>query len=589
MNQISSTKAELEAELKAAGQKGRECPFHDDKNPSVSIKQGDDGKWRFKCFAASCGFSGDAADVRARAAGVPVANVLKDFGGTTAAEPQKRPEGPVIKTPVYKTLEDLKRAADLSGGAARVKKVYEYTHPVTMNRDVIVFRLEQNDGAKSFRQGHQNAEGFVLKAPAGLLPLYNRGRITAAPRVVVVEGEKCVHALHDIGIVATTSAGGSNGANKADWTPLAGKEVIIWPDNDLVNPKTGKSSGAEYAKDVIAQLEQLEPRCSVYLVDTNTLELGEKEDCVEYIAKHAAAHRKMAVEAVLEFAEPIGAAAELKAEIEEAISGKRKPLPMPWSYTAAATRALQAGKVLLLCGPPGATKSFWLLELMAYLFRRGAKVALMELEETRTYHLRRGVAQSAGEALFTRDEWCEENPAEARRIVKEQETFAAGFGQCIHTAPVETLTPESMVQWVEGRVAAGCKVIGIDPITAMQAGGKQWETDHKFLIAAKRAITAAGATLILVTHPKKGEKSGDLDDLSGGSTYPRFAQTVLWLMAKDLSPGLFQGTAGADNADYNRILQVRKARESFGQNVEIGYFFDSKTFRSIERGPFQDS
>ena len=77
--------AALLAELEAAGAvvKGKaiRCPFHDDKHPSASIHQGKDGVERFVCHAGSCGFSGDIFDVRARAQGRPVAEVLKEAGG----------------------------------------------------------------------------------------------------------------------------------------------------------------------------------------------------------------------------------------------------------------------------------------------------------------------------------------------------------------------------------------------------------------------------------------------------------------------------------------------------------------------------
>ena len=50
--------------------------------------------------------------------------------------------------------------------------------------------------------------------------------------VVLVEGEKCAEAVMACGIQATTWAGGSSAIHKTDFSPLAGKTVIIWPDND---------------------------------------------------------------------------------------------------------------------------------------------------------------------------------------------------------------------------------------------------------------------------------------------------------------------------------------------------------------------
>ena len=74
----------LVAELVAAG--GRTagtatfCPFHDDRHPSLNVYRADDGIWRAKCMTPSCGFCGDLFDVRAKARGVPLADVLKEVG-----------------------------------------------------------------------------------------------------------------------------------------------------------------------------------------------------------------------------------------------------------------------------------------------------------------------------------------------------------------------------------------------------------------------------------------------------------------------------------------------------------------------------
>jgi putative DNA primase/helicase len=50
--------------------------------------------------------------------------------------------------------------------------------------------------------------------------------------VVLVEGEKCAAAVIAAGIPATTWAGGAAALHKTDFSPLAGKIVVLWPDND---------------------------------------------------------------------------------------------------------------------------------------------------------------------------------------------------------------------------------------------------------------------------------------------------------------------------------------------------------------------
>jgi hypothetical protein len=75
------------------------------------------------------------------------------------------------------------------------------------------------------------ARGVLAPRPLYRLPelLANR----TAP-VIVTEGEKkadLVPALFP-GYLGTTSMGGARAAAQSDWTPLAGRRVTIWPDND---------------------------------------------------------------------------------------------------------------------------------------------------------------------------------------------------------------------------------------------------------------------------------------------------------------------------------------------------------------------
>jgi putative DNA primase/helicase len=67
-------------------------------------------------------------------------------------------------------------------------------------------------------------------------PLYNLDQLAAKPDapVLLVEGEKSAVAAMKLFAehVVTTGMGGANGASKTDLTPLYGRDVTIWPDND---------------------------------------------------------------------------------------------------------------------------------------------------------------------------------------------------------------------------------------------------------------------------------------------------------------------------------------------------------------------
>lgn len=94
----------------------------------------------------------------------------------------------------------------------------------------IVYRYDPPGQKKEFRPWDVKRK---KAAPPDPRPLYNQPGMLKSDRVVVVEGEKCAKALIDAGICATTAMHGANApVDKTDWSPLAGKTVLIWPDKD---------------------------------------------------------------------------------------------------------------------------------------------------------------------------------------------------------------------------------------------------------------------------------------------------------------------------------------------------------------------
>ncbi|TPG49560.1 hypothetical protein EAH89_21365 [Roseomonas nepalensis] len=62
--------------------------------------------------------------------------------------------------------------------------------------------------------------------------------------VLLVEGEKAAEAARELfpGHVVMTWQGGSEAVSRADWTPLAGRSVILWPDADAAGAKAARSA-----------------------------------------------------------------------------------------------------------------------------------------------------------------------------------------------------------------------------------------------------------------------------------------------------------------------------------------------------------
>lgn len=94
----------------------------------------------------------------------------------------------------------------------------------------VVYRYDPPGRKKEFRPWDARRRKM---APPDPRPLYNQPGMTSASLVVLVEGEKCAQVLIGAGIVATTAMHGANApVEKTDWSPLAGKTVLVWPDRD---------------------------------------------------------------------------------------------------------------------------------------------------------------------------------------------------------------------------------------------------------------------------------------------------------------------------------------------------------------------
>ncbi len=549
--------------------KSASCPWHDDQNPSASILESADGAWRLHCHV--CDRSGDVFDLREQAGGSSVASQIRALSADDA-KPMRTPTQPTRA----RVFRDLAAISVVLAGIGRVDATYEYAHPETRAVELAIFRIMPADGKKTFRQASPTDGGWILEAPPKPWPLYNRARVLAAGRVVVVEGEKCVHALHSLGIVATTSPCGAGKAEHADWSALTGKDVILWPDHD--------ETGAKHMSDVRRILEGLPTPPRLSIVDPKGLSLAPKGDAADLSATLGTdtAQARLAIASVLEDARPLGASGDVGRLIEDTIAGRRKAIPWPWPRLSALSRSLLPGTVTVLCGDPGCGKSFMLLEAAAAWHHQGEHVALLEIEEDRAYHLHRVLAQQAQNGRIFDDAWTAEHPAEVRDAFAKHSRFLDDFGRRVFDCP-KPPSMDEIATWIEGRAAAGARLIIVDPVTAAATSDRPWDDDLRIMLRAKSAAKASGASVVLAIHPKKGTrgKSLGLDDMAGGAAYQRFAQSVLWLEA---FPEPKTVSINGLSADINRSVAILKSRNGPGHGARIGFNFEGHSLRFAERG-----
>ncbi len=247
------------------------CPFHAEETPSFTIFRGQDGIERFHCFG--CGAGGDVLDFVRQIKGVDLAEAIRlldggsrhdnaghirpnivpraqqardPYEGITPLPPPTEPVTPGVRIRLY----NPKRKGDRSEWGAFAPSM--------------VFPYRQADGALIGYvlrhdlpdEGKETPMVMFVRLPDGTetwcrypfpkpRPLYGLETLGKTKQVIVVEGEKCRDRLaKKSGRTVLSWAGGTQGVKHTDWSPLSGRDVVIWPDFDAPGLSTADEIAA---------------------------------------------------------------------------------------------------------------------------------------------------------------------------------------------------------------------------------------------------------------------------------------------------------------------------------------------------------
>ena len=131
-----------------------------------------------------------------------------------------------------------------------------------------ILRFDVGNGKKEFKPltfwNTNEGPKWKNKAPTEPRPLYGLDRLAAMPdaEVMLCEGEKAADAstLLFPEMVSVSSMNGAKSPNKADWTPLDGRTLYPWPDND------------QPGRDYIAEVERLATKAGATVKQSVRLE-----------------------------------------------------------------------------------------------------------------------------------------------------------------------------------------------------------------------------------------------------------------------------------------------------------------------------
>lgn len=209
------------------------CPAHEDRKPSLSVGQGQDGRVLVHCHAGC-----DVRDVLG-VVGLKFSDLWPRHSGRSleeALEPSEWFSNPEAAIHAYQR------------GMPSREWSYRDEEDIEVGR---IVRWDLPNGRKVVRPVSLFEGAWRRKWMPSPRPLFNLVELLSQwqQSVFVVEGEKAVDALQELGLIGTTSAGGSAAAALTDWTPLAGQKVAVLPDND--------EAGQRYAAKVCRILSRL--------------------------------------------------------------------------------------------------------------------------------------------------------------------------------------------------------------------------------------------------------------------------------------------------------------------------------------------
>jgi hypothetical protein len=510
----SSPLRRLLAKLPGAKQSGgnwsARCPAHEDQRASLSIGEGDDGRALVKCHA------GCTTDNIVTALGLTLRDLMPERDALTPARAGKFKS----EAPTFRTARDAVAALERQNG--KCSKHWTY-HDAAGEPVGLVVRWDLPDGKKDIRPVARHTTGWRIGAMPDPRPLYALPSVTKTNRVIVCEGEKCADAVRGIGFTATTCAGGSQAASKTDWTPLAGKEVWILPDND--------PPGRKYAEAVAAILYKLNLPAVVKIIVLP--DLPEKGDIVDWVEAHGDAAKpagmRHELEALAEAVAPTEAPPNVvgtpRAVPDVLCMADVEPGEVPWLWLG----RIPLGRITLLVGRPGAGKSFLTCDIAARLSNASPWPD--------------GGSAPLGDTLVIA---AEDDPADtiAPRLIG-----AGADRRRVHLLRavklIESNGKETAVAFDLGNVELirnalrsrpDCRLVVVDPIGSYLGSRVDAHRDNEVrgVLAPLAALAAEmNVAVLLVCHTRKAVSSHADDAALGSRAFVGLARSVLHLSADD--------------------------------------------------------
>lgn len=475
------------------------CPAHDDHHTSLSIGVGPDGKPLVRCFAG-CSQQQVIGVLRSRDLWP---KLEKDW------EPMVPPPADALKATKWELTADT---------------LFSY-HTADGQFAFYVKRFEaKGDKPKTFLPlvyGTLDSKtGWHLKHPAAPKLLYNLHELTTRPDapVLLCEGEKPAEAARPKfpEYVVTSWMGGSSAVAQADWRPLAGRHVVLWPDAD--------EAGAKAAADVVKHVTVAAIVNTAGLVKPG----GGGFDAADLNVEDPTAWLR---ERLIE--RPKAKPFEyLLADLQHLVFP-----PMKWAVPEYFPEGLT-----VFAGRPKIGKS-WMILNVALAKARGTEAL--------------GQFVDKGDVLYIA---LEDGPrrmqTRVNKILGPGKAWPDNLTVLHKLDPLDAGGLDTIERWIMSHPAAS--LVAIDTFGKVRGSKRQNEEqytyDYRVVGSVQELATAHNVAIILVHHVRKSDAEDVLDTVSGTTGIAGAADTVVVLGRTD--KGIRMAVRGRDVEEQDKLVEM---------------------------------
>lgn len=488
--------------------------------------------------------------------------------------------------------------------------VYDYTDV----KGTLIYQVIRKLGKKFVQRMPNWNGGWIWGLKDALRVPYHLPRLHNSEFAAIVEGEKDVHTLERLGMVATCNNGGAGNFKSELVEHFAGKHIAIFPDND--------QAGRDHAMKVAALLAMAAK--SIKIVELPNL--PEKGDVSDFVSAGGTIdqirdHYRMAQQwsPEFEFASDVPAESDkyvrsFREEVELAGGltafwdlAKLTGIETPWrKLSRILGGGMRPGEVYILGANQGSGKTSLALQFMKSAMMRHEGVLMFSMEMGWRDVYQRMAASEARvdlnemrdyQYILRRKEATPEERAEAQRClnplivaVSRSTADLVEFPMLVSTKP--SVTPEHIIEETQRLIRKKNKIrfVVIDHMQLMGTTGNVRGDYEKFTTISrlmKQVAVELQVPLLLVSQTNRAQAKDhraevDVSDLRGSGALEEDAGAVMLLYedANDRTQAINEGGNRYTKGPLKCFLKVGKNR--FGEQGRCIELYHHKSTTHFE-------